>query len=225
MFNAFFFDLDGTLLDTEILWVEATERYVRDCGLDARHEDVLADVYGISWRGVRENMQWRFPELTWDWDAIKRHFLRLREIRPLPIEGSINLLRRLARNYPVAVVSGSTREDVQDGLARIGIEDCVAFALDDSSYSPGKPDPACYRMAAERVGLSPASCVAFEDSTAGIAAAKGAGLYCAALVRPGRPAQDVSMADIVLEDLSRFPLDGIREPSPARTPCSCPSRS
>lgn len=220
MFEAFFFDLDGTLLDTEILWVEATECYVRDCGLEVRYEDVLADVYGISWRGVRENVQRRFPGLTWDWDAIKRHFLRLREIRPLPIEGSIRLLRRLAKHYPVGVVSGSTREDVQDGLSRIGVQDCVAFALDDSCYSPGKPDPACYRMAAERVGVSPASCVAFEDSTAGITAAKRAGLYCTALVRPGRPIQDVSMADLVLADLSLFSFDETQEKFAAeKRPC------
>ncbi len=204
MFDAFFFDMDGTLLDTEILWVEATECFVRDCGFEPRYEDVLEDVYGISWRGVREKTQRRYAGLEWDWEAVKSHFTRLCDIRPLPIEGSIQLLHRLAEDYPVAVVSGSTQEDVQAGLARIGVLHSLAFTLDDSCYYPGKPDPACYRMAAERLGADPARCAVFEDSTAGLVAAKGAGMYGVALVRPGRPAQDVSMADVVLDDLSLF---------------------
>ena len=57
-------------------------------------------------------------------------------------------------------------------------------------------------MGAARAGVAPAECVVFEDATAGILAAKRAGMHAVALRIPGRPAQDLSAADEILEDLS-----------------------
>ena len=48
------------------------------------------------------------------------------------------------------------------------------------------------------------ACVVFEDSWAGVQAARSAGMYCVALARPGAVLQDVSSADIILDDLSKF---------------------
>ncbi len=214
MFDAVFFDLDGTLIDTEILWVEATECALRDAGLDPRYEDVLADVYGISWQDVEVNCKRRHPGMTWDLPGIKAHFHRLREGRHLPIEGSVRLLRELAAEYPVAIVSGSSAGDVRNGIVEAGVGDCLVFALDNSCYSPGKPDPACYRMAAERLGVAPERCLVFEDSRVGVGAAKGAGMHCVALARADRPGQDLSLADWVLDDLAHFSVDAYQARRP-----------
>ena len=64
-------------------------------------------------------------------------------------------------------------------------------------------------MARERLGVAAADCVVFEDSAAGVRAAKAAGMVCVALARPGMPAQDVSPADRVVADLAAVDLEAL----------------
>lgn len=215
MIHACFFDLDGTLVDTEILWVEAMELLAEDHGRVLPRETALHMVYGISWPGVYARFREHFPEFDWTLDEmgamIGPYFYRLRDSRDVRIQGSIDLLNRLAKVHPVAVVSGSYRADVETGLAITGVGPVIAFSLSHEDYDPGKPHPACYLAAARKAGVRPEQCVVFEDSNAGVCAAKDAGAYAVALARPGRPAQDYSRADLILEDLSEFEpsmLDG-----------------
>jgi len=208
MIEAYFFDLDGTLVDTEILWVEALERFAQEQGYELSHEAAVAMVYGQAWPEVYELFQKRFSERTWSMqdmaDHLSRHFLRLRNSRDVRIKGSIALLRALSLSCPVAVVSGSYREDVKAAIDIMDIASSVRFYLGHEDYHPGKPHPACYLEAAKRLNVDPLRCVVFEDSQAGISAAKRAGMFCVALARQGRPAQDCSSADLVLEDLEFF---------------------
>lgn len=208
MIEAYFFDLDGTLADTEILWVEAMELLAREHGHTLSRTTSLDMVYGISWPEVYERFQERFPGVRWTLEEmaalLARHFMRLRDSRDVRIAGSIALLRRLAASHPVAVVSGSYRADVESALDLMEIRSLLRFHLGHEDYAPGKPDPACYSMAADKMGVDPGRCVVFEDSNAGICAAKAAGMYGVALARPGRPWQDYSLADLVLQDLEHF---------------------
>jgi len=134
-------------------------------------------------------------------------------MRKLPTEsdvqiaGSVKLLVRLAAEHPVAIVSGSPREDIADSIALMGIGPFVHFFLGAEDYHPGKPDPACFLLAAQRMQVDPSACLVFEDSAAGVRAAKAAGMSCVALARPDAPRQDVATADLVLDDLGKFDLD------------------
>jgi sugar-phosphatase len=65
----------------------------------------------------------------------------------------------------------------------------------------GKPDPEPFRLAAERLGVAPAACVAFEDAPAGIASAKAAGMTVIG-VTVNFPAEKLGQADYVIPDLS-----------------------
>lgn len=208
MIKACFFDMDGTLVDTEILWVEAMELLAKDRGYTLSRDLSLHMVYGISWPSVYERFREHFPELEWTMEEmgaiIGPYFYRLRDSRDVRIPGTIQLLKRLAKDHLVAVVSGSYRVDVEAGIAMTGVGADIRFSLGHEDYSPGKPHPACYLAAAEKAGVPPAQCVVFEDSNAGVCAAKDAGAYAVALARPDRPAQDFSRADLVLDDLNNF---------------------
>ncbi len=205
---AYAFDLDGTLVDTEILWVEATELWLAERGCALSHEDAIAIVYGRSWLDVYADIAARFPRLGVPLavmeEEMRVHLTRLRARGDVVIHASVALLKRLARMRPVCVVSGSSRLDVAAGLALAGVQDEVTFFLGAEDYAPGKPNPACYRLAAERLGVPADTCLAFEDSYAGVAAARAAGMRVVALARPGLPPQDFSGADLVVAELSTF---------------------
>jgi beta-phosphoglucomutase-like phosphatase (HAD superfamily) len=217
MIKAFLFDLDGTLQDTEVLYVEAWRRAYQEKGCTVSLAEAQQMVYGRAKHDVYAAFRARFsaayPTLD-DLEApLLRHFLALRGTRNVRIEGSIALLGRLAQRWPVAVVSGNARQDVAEAVEFLGLGAKLAFCLGCEDYWPGKPHPACFRLAAERLKLPPEECLVFEDSAAGVEAAKRAGMRCVALLRRGAPRQDLSQADLVLEDLSDFDLN-LKSPLP-----------
>lgn len=208
MTQAYIFDLDGTLIDAEILWVEATRNMLADHGIALTPEEAIALGYGRAWHDMYRDIMARRP--GWNIsaaalnDLLKPYFVRLREKRDIRIPSSIHLLRSLAAEHPVCIVSGSPRREVAEGIELMGVGECLRFFMGSEDYSPGKPDPACYFLAAQKLGVPPAQCTVFEDSAAGVLAAKRAGMVCVALVRPGMPPQDVSPADLVVKDLAEF---------------------
>ncbi len=209
MLKAFFFDLDGTLLCTEILWIEAMKAAAAERGVEmdmaqATHLVIgraLTDIY----YAVMESYPGIFRDLTDLDSSLYKHFIKMASERNTRIPGSVELLIRLAdEGYPVAIVTGCARRDLENAIKEMQIADKLAFSLSCDDYHIGKPDPTCYKMAADRLGLDYHECCVFEDSTAGIRAAKDAGMKCVALVLDGMPAQDVSEADIILHNLSDF---------------------
>jgi beta-phosphoglucomutase-like phosphatase (HAD superfamily) len=214
--RAVLFDLDGTLVDTESLWAQALSAYLGDRGCVCPADDVQRIVLGRAWSDIYSAITTRFPQLARHSMAatgaeLRPYYLRLRAELDISISGSVALLKRLAQTYPIAVVSGSPRIDVGEGLATTGTAGLVRFYLGSEDYARGKPDPACFRLAAERLGVPAAQCLVFEDSTAGVRAAKAAGMRCVALRRPGAPMQDLSAADLTLTDLAAFQMADLPE--------------
>ncbi|MBN1417955.1 MAG: HAD family phosphatase [Planctomycetes bacterium] len=214
MIEAFLFDLDGTLLDTEVLWCEATRLALAERGHNISGEEALDLVYGKAWGDIRERVLRThpdaFPTAGSLEAATERHFRDLQATRDVRIASSIDLLIRLGKEHPVAIVSGSTRSTIAWSIDLMGIGPYVRLYLGTEDYSPGKPDPGCFLIAAERLGVAPSACLVFEDSAAGIRAAKAAGMACVALQRPGHPVQDARLADEVLADLADFRLEKYR---------------
>lgn len=208
--KAFFFDLDGTLLDSEVIYVDAAQESLAEKGFDITHHEALELVYGRGAKDIFLDMLERFPGAYRDIqdaeEEVRRHFLRLRAERDIRIHGSVDLLKSLAKEFPVAIVSGSPRQDIEDGISVMGVASWVAFYLGAEDYFPGKPDPSCYLLAAERLALPPETCLVFEDSRAGVNAAKQAGMACVGLQREKSPRQDLSRADLILSDLAEFEL-------------------
>ncbi|UCF37175.1 MAG: HAD family phosphatase [Acidobacteriota bacterium] len=208
--KAFLFDLDGTLIDSEVIYVEAVRNALRAKGYNLTKKESEALVYGISAQDIFLETVRRFPGSYTSTDDmgihIREHFYALKAERDIRIHGSIALLRDLSREFPVAIVSGSPREDIAAGIEMMEISDDVSFYLGTEDYSPGKPDPTCYLLAAEKCEVSPQNCLVFEDSSAGVVAAKRAGAWCIALKRNGAAPQDLSSADAIYADLSEFDL-------------------
>ncbi len=198
-------------MDSEILWVEGTRRYLEAQGVAVSNETVLEIVYGHSWRHVYAELIDRFAltgktmeemalELRVQIDQLHR------EHGDVVIYSSVALLQTLSELVPVCIVSGSPCADIEKAIERMGIGAAVLFFIGAEQYGAGKPDPTCFMMAREKLDVPAGECVVFEDSSAGVRAAKAAGMQCVALARPGLPVQDLSGADRVVADLSEVDL-------------------
>jgi beta-phosphoglucomutase len=100
-------------------------------------------------------------------------------------------VRHAAARVPVAIVSGAFRAEIEPVLAGAGLPAAFAAVVAADDVSDGKPHPAGYLRALELLGgdLPPLEVVAFEDTEAGIAAAKAAGLRCLAVAGTLPPAR------------------------------------
>jgi sugar-phosphatase len=208
MIKAFLFDLDGTLQDTEVLYVKAWQSAYLDKGCAISNNEACEIVYGRAKDDVYKLFHARFPQAYPDLQSIEeplaRHFNALRSMQDIRIPGSLELLDRLSEKYPVAIVSGNSRQDISEAIEMLNIGDKLAFFLGCEDYTSGKPDPACFLLAAERLNIPPSQCLVFEDSEAGVWAAKNAGMTCIALNLPGTPNRDLSQADHILTDLAEY---------------------
>jgi HAD superfamily hydrolase (TIGR01509 family) len=121
-------------------------------------------------------------------------------LKPLP--GVVALLRRLRdHGYSLALASSGDRVKVAFGmqaLALIGSFEAVVTG-DDVSHS--KPDPEIYLIAAQRLRVPPAACIAIEDAPAGVKAAKRAGMRCIAVTN-SVVSDRLYKADLIVDSLA-----------------------
>lgn len=206
--KAFIFDLDGTLLDSEILWCKAIQQLIAARGLPVTESYSCELVYGRAWRDVLSRLRKDYPSIKETDQALEQesqhHYNALHATVDIRIHSSISLLKRLARDYPVAIVSGSTRHQIATAVKLMDISGHIRFYLGNEDYPYGKPDPSGFLLAACHFKVEPEHCLVFEDSTVGVRAAKAAKMHCVALRRKGVPHQDVNEADEVLSDLADF---------------------
>ena len=214
--DAIIFDLDGTLVDTELLWADAMSLYLVSRRCDCPRDTLLRVVFGRSWTDIYRDVTARFPVLASTpvdvmAEGMRDLYLRLRnQSENVIIHSSAALLKTLSQERPVIIVSGSPHADVEEAVRLLDVTAQVRFVLGAEDYTPGKPSPAGFLLGASRLGVAPANCLVFEDSHAGVTAAKAAGMWCVALARNGTHEQDLSAADWVLADLAGFSLDAFR---------------
>jgi HAD superfamily hydrolase (TIGR01509 family) len=203
-FRAVIFDMDGLLLDTEVVWQRAEEDLFRRYGDEFSMEDKLA-VIGTSAEHAAEYFARRLrqppdrgPALVDElMDAMHEHLQLQVAGRP----GAVELVERLRGRTRLGLASNSPRRLVDAALATARVTDAfdAVVTSDDAAF---KPAPDIYLLACERLGVAPEDALALEDSASGIAAAKAAGLTCIAV--PQFAEIDVSAADRIIDSLEEL---------------------
>lgn len=206
--RCYIFDLDGTLLDTELVWIAVMERFFAAHDISISHEQVIKIVCGRAARDIYLDTialsNGKLSSVEEIAAEAYTYFEEMKQSEDIRIAGSIELLKRLSKTSRVCIASGSPRKVIEEGIEYMGIKENVSFFLGSEDYSEGKPNPTVFLLAAERFGVAPEECVVFEDSCPGVLAAKRAGMKCVAIVLPNHPKQDVSQADLTLDDLSKY---------------------
>ncbi len=205
-FDAVFFDFDGLILDTELpavvawrevfvdrglefpdwLWIEMIGRSIETVSV---HPADLAGQLGVT--DSREAIIAEHRER-------RNNLIGLEKVLPGVLD-RINEANHLGAH--TAIVSSSSRKWVQDHLEMIHMADAFEHLFCGYEDLPAKPDPALYNAAVTYFNLNPNRVVTLEDSPNGIAAAKGAGIWCVAVPNELTALLDLSQADWRIPDL------------------------
>ena len=194
--RAALFDMDGTLIDSEV-HTDTAIRVVGErhgvAGLALPHTETRGRTWmhiaGVmkAGAGIAADAAALADELLVYWSEIAS------DVTPVP--GAPGALREAARHLKLGVVSSSPRAVVDRFLDRLGIDDCIdrAARIGGDMVRGSKPDPDGYLQGARALGTSPAESLVFEDSQAGLLAARAAGMRsmfitCCAADIPGNTA-------------------------------------
>ena len=202
------FDLDGTLMDSERYTDRAVAELLSHHSIYAPNINYM-EFHGISWKRLDLLLKERFPALVGaDILAfLEKRFYQLSAEEPPPLlPGARAAFLQASAHCPVAIVTGSGAADAEAFLGRADLKEACSFYLSYEMYSPSKPDPACYHLAAERFGLTPDQCLAFEDSQPGLTAARAAGMRTVAVTYASLPPAP-GLADRVIKDYTNLPAN------------------
>ena len=219
--KALVFDFDGLIVDTEVPIFRAWQRIYREHGQDLPLEQWLTIIGTASGpfdpvidlakkTGAKlDEQELKALEVLYYQEATA-----LQQLLPGVID---YLVAARQLGLKTAVASSSTRKWVMDHLNRFGIGGQFDAIVCREDVKRTKPDPDLYRTALERLGVSPAEAIAFEDSTNGVHAAKAAGLFCVVVPNLMTIDLDLTEADLRLLSLDAMPLpEVIKEASPVR---------
>lgn len=176
---ALLFDLDGTLLHSDPLHHAAFERLFSESGRTLSLDQYNRDIIGRPNAEIMAHFYPDEPENHAELADRKETMFRetLGDSVP-PAEGIHALLDWAAEaGAGIAVVTNAPRVNAEAMLAATGLAPRFELLIVGEECARPKPDPLPYQLAMQRLGATPATSVAFEDSGSGLRAARGAGAH------------------------------------------------
>ena len=179
-YKAVIFDMDGLLLDTERIFLDAFRKTCEELGLrfdmslfvkligtnSVKTKDIMTEGFGeeFNYDRFREN-----------WIMNVTGYLAHNSI-PLK-KGALNLLEKCKQTkLPMAVATSTAYDDACRSLKHAGIDQYFFFVIAGDQVERGKPDPEIYLESAGRLDVDPEECIVFEDSENGVRSACAAGM-------------------------------------------------
>jgi HAD superfamily hydrolase (TIGR01509 family) len=203
---AVIFDLDGVLIDSEAIWDDVREAYVRDRGgrYDVVASHAMMGMSSFEWsRFIHEELGVSAPPDAINADVVELMAERFRLRLPL-IDGAAAAVKAIGERFPLGLASSSNRPLIDLVLELSGLASLFSVTVSSEEVARGKPSPDVYLEAARLLRVDPAQCVAIEDSASGIRSAKAADMTVVAI--PNRycpPAEDaLASADLVLASIA-----------------------
>jgi HAD superfamily hydrolase (TIGR01509 family) len=214
--RAIIFDFNGVIIDDEPLHLELFRAILAEEGITLSDEDYQEKYLGYDDRGCfvaalghagRERDSKNVDFIN---GLIERKAARYRAAineRYLLFPGVVDLVRRLAGKYPLAIASGALRGEIEMVLERGGIRECFQAIIAAEDVGACKPDPEGYVKALEALNSSadspiqPGECLVIEDSVAGVEAAKCAKMRCLAVTN-SYAAEQLGEADWITGSLA-----------------------
>jgi len=183
-FEAIIFDMDGLLVDSEVIWLEVETMMIKERGHEYTDE-VRQNVIGLRLDEFMTYLRdhYQFPETVEALTAeLIERFIALVPTKVVPQPGASEIIDYVIRNdIPRAIASSSPQVIIDAIVETMGWMDTFDVRCSADNEARGKPAPDVYLRAAEKLGVDPTKCLALEDSPNGSRAAVAAGMTCYAV--------------------------------------------
>lgn len=176
------FDFNGTLSDDEPILCAIFRELFAERGRPLPETAYYAELAGLSDEAiVRRWLGDDYPDLAGAVaERIARYRARVADGSTIGPEARA-AVRYAAARVPVAIVSGAALAEIEPVVEAAGLAALLTAVVSAEAVERGKPDPEGYVRALGLLGVDAASAVAFEDTEAGLAAARAAGMRCIAV--------------------------------------------
>jgi beta-phosphoglucomutase len=206
--GAVIFDFNGTLSDDEPVLCEIFIRLFAEHGRPLSAQEYFDHLAGLSdpeivttWlgedhpdvRAVIDQRERRYREAAADGSTIHEH--------------TREAVRFAAERVSLAICSGAAQNEIQPVVEAAGLTECFRVVVASDDVTHGKPDPEGYLKALARLEADSADAVVFEDTEAGIASARAAGVGRVLAMRGTLEPHRLAAAD---ELIDRIDVDVIR---------------
>jgi HAD superfamily hydrolase (TIGR01509 family) len=226
MLKAILFDFNGVIADDEPIHLKMFQKVLDEEGISLPGAEYYRTYIGMDDRDCFESILLSHgreagPQKILELVAKKaRHYEAYIRDHVAFFPGVLSFIRKAAAKYPLVVVSGALRHEIEFILQQGGIRQAFRAVISAEEVSHGKPNPEGYLRALEEINrslsqaerISAPECLVIEDTLAGIEAAHRAGMKCLAVSNSYSIPELFPHADLVagtLEDLPLEKLEGL----------------
>jgi HAD superfamily hydrolase (TIGR01509 family) len=201
------FDMDGVLLDSEPLHHVVVNDLLAEHGVAIdveQYRGYLGTTLEYTWEDLihRFNLPSSLDHYRTRYDEAILESYRHHSV---PAPGALALVDGLRRRgLRLAVASSSRTLWVETALEKLGLGQAFEAVVTGDMVTRSKPDPQIYLLAAERLRVDPARCLAIEDAPKGVASARAAGMTVVGVKTEYTAHLTLDGADVVLESLTEF---------------------
>lgn len=203
MIQTVIFDMDGVIVDTELVHRYAYYKQFGELDIEVP-EEMYTSFTGLSTRNTFQRLKDDFQLQQGVEDLILRKrsifndaFDNKEDLSLL--EGVENLIKDFHKNgMQLIVASSASKETINRVFNRFDLHQYFSHIVSGEDFPQSKPHPAIFEHAASLSIAPKENCIVIEDSTNGVKAAKAAGIFCVGYNSLHSKDQDLSLADVVV---------------------------